>query len=116
MGGGVRGCGGARGSGAVAAGRTSESWAGMGTELRVLEEDEKCSHWAHSHSHFPPFSIWAGKEGKPLTSPGLHCSWFGGGEKRAAGPFPALLGGFRKGWKEGRRPGLALDRARGGWS
>lgn len=85
-----RGCGGVRGPGAVAAVAsvlTSESRAGMGTELRIRVENEEGSYWARSPSHFPPLPIWAGKERKPLTSPGLLSPWFGGGEERAAGPF-----------------------------
>lgn len=113
-----RGCGGARGAGAVAAvaaGLTSECRAGVGTELRIRVEATAGSRWARSRSSFPPLPIWAGKERKLLTSPGLFGSWFGGGERRAAGPSQAPLGGLQGGWKEGRRPaGLGLPGAERG--
>lgn len=48
-----RGCGGARGPGAVAEGLTSESRAGVGTELRIRVEDKEGLYWARSQSHFP---------------------------------------------------------------
>lgn len=66
-------------------------------------EDDGGSYGARLLSHCPPLPIWAGKERKLPTSSGLLCLWFGGGEKRTAGPFPALFGGLGKEWKEGRR-------------
>lgn len=103
---------------AVAVGLTSESRAGVGTELLVRVKAEGGSYWARSQSHFPPLPIWAGKERKLLTSPGLLGCWFGGGEKRAAGPFLAPLGGLGKGLREGRRPAslglLWAERGEGG--
>lgn len=91
----------------------------MGTELWARGGgDEGGSYWARSQPHFPPLPIWAGKERKIFTSPGLFSSWFGGGERRVAGPFLAPLGGLRKGWKEGRWPArlglLGAKRGEGG--
>lgn len=120
-----RGCGGARGPGAVAvvvSVLTSESRAWMGTELRIRMENEEGSYWARSPSHFPPLPIWAGKERKLLTSPGLLSSWFGGGEKRAADLSRRLSVGLEEGRRrgDGRRvwafPGLSAGRVElGAW-
>lgn len=104
------GCGGARGPGAaaaVAAGLTSESRAGEGTEVRVRVEDEGGSSRARSQPRCPPLPIWAGKERKLPTCRGLLCPWFGGGEKRVAGPLPAPFGGLgeRRRWGGGRGDG-----------
>lgn len=77
-----RGCGGARGPGAVAvvaAGLTSESRAGVGTELRIRVGDKAGSYWARSRST-PSHLGGEGTEALNLPGPSQLLVW-GRGEE-----------------------------------
>lgn len=93
-----RGCSCARGPGAVpavAAELTSESRAGVGTELWARVGDEGGLYWVLSPSHFPPLPIWAGKERKLNLPLPLRLLVWGRGEE-GGGTFP---GAARWAWK-----------------
>lgn len=98
------GCGAARGPGAVAAvaaGLTSESRAGVGSESWVRVEDEGGWYWARSLPHCPPLPIWAGKERKLSASRASSAPGLGEGRRGRWNLLGRFSVGSAKGGKRG---------------